>query len=69
MLSRGGKKTFCIELSIETISHNKIQIAEYKGHDTIMIIFFEAACGDHVFCFEHKECTGLYSLQSMTIHK
>lgn len=42
MLSRGGKRTFCIELSIDTISHNKIQLAEYKGHDTIMIIFFEA---------------------------
>lgn len=31
-----------MELSIDIISHNKIQTAGYKGHDTIMIIFFEA---------------------------
>lgn len=40
-LPEGARGLFCIELSIDTISHNKIQIAGYKGHDTIMIIFFE----------------------------
>ena len=35
-------RIFCIELSIDIISHNKIHTAGYKRHDTIMIIFFEA---------------------------
>lgn len=39
-LPEGARGLFCIELSIDTISHNKIQIAGYKGHDTIMIIYF-----------------------------
>ena len=38
----GARRFFSIELSIDTISHNKIQIAGYKGHHTTMIIFFEA---------------------------
>ena len=37
----GTRGFFCIELSIDTISHKKIQIAGYKGHDTIMIIFLK----------------------------